>query len=110
MRWPSPKGGGTITGGSRACLSRPRDLGFEGRQLLEADGAPGMQSAGGDADFGAEAELAAIGELRRGVVQGDGAVDPRKKSARGLDILSDDRIGMLRTIVGDMRHRFIDTG
>jgi hypothetical protein len=31
--------------------------------------------AGGDADLGAHAELAAVGELRRGVVQHDGAVD-----------------------------------
>ena len=30
---------------------------------------------GGDADLGAEAELAAIGELRRGVVQDDGRID-----------------------------------
>jgi len=34
-----------------------------------------MQAAGGDANLGAEAELAAVGELRRGVVQHDGGVD-----------------------------------
>ena len=56
-------------------LTGPADLVFERRQLLEADRAARVQLAGGDADLGAEAELAAIGELGRGVVQDDGAVD-----------------------------------
>ena len=34
-----------------------------------------MEAAGGDADLGAEAELAAIGELGRGVVQHDRGID-----------------------------------
>src|SRR4029077_17462023 len=56
--------------------SRPRlpgaaDAIFEARQLLGADRPAGVEFAGGDADFGAEAEFAAIGELRRCVVQHD---------------------------------------
>jgi hypothetical protein len=39
------------------------------RQLLDADRAARMHAAGGDADLGAEAEFAAIGELGRGVVE-----------------------------------------
>ena len=34
-----------------------------------------MEAPRGDADLGAHAELAAIGELRRGIVQHDRAVD-----------------------------------
>jgi hypothetical protein len=48
---------------------------FESRQLLDADRAPRVQPASRDADLGAEAELAAIGELRRGIVQNDRRID-----------------------------------
>ena len=65
---------------ARALRSRPRlpgavDAIFEARQLLGADRAAGMEFAGGDADLRAEAELAAVGELRRGVVQHDRRID-----------------------------------
>ena len=48
---------------------RPRltcavDAIFEARELLGADRIAGVESTGGDADLGTEAELAAIGELR----------------------------------------------
>src|SRR5580704_12912104 len=52
---------------SRARLAGPVDHIFECRELFGADGAAGMQLVGGDADLGPEAELAAVGELRRGV-------------------------------------------
>ena len=48
---------------------------LERAELLEADRTAGVELAGRDTDLAAEAELAAIGELRRGVVQQDGAVD-----------------------------------
>ena len=48
---------------------------FESRQLLDADRAARVQPAGSDADLGAEAELAAIGELRRSIVQNDRRID-----------------------------------
>jgi hypothetical protein len=51
------------------------DAVFEGAELLDADRPARMHAAGGDADLGAEAELAAIGELGRGVVQHDGRID-----------------------------------
>ena len=44
-------------------------------------GPAGMHAAGRDADLGAHAELAAIGELRRGIVEHDGAVDLATGSA-----------------------------
>src|SRR4029453_7062150 len=51
--------------------SRPRLPGavnaiFEARQLLGANRTAGVEFAGGNSDLRAEAELAAIGELRRG--------------------------------------------
>src|ERR1700676_5090963 len=58
------------------CRSRPGLPGavnaiFEAGQLLGADRATRMELAGGDADLGAETEFAAIGELRRGIMQHD---------------------------------------
>src|SRR5256885_7977321 len=66
-----------VTAGMR---SRPRLPGavnavFEARQLLGADRAAGVEFAGGNPDLRAEAELAAIGELCRCVVQHDRGID-----------------------------------
>src|SRR6478735_8147265 len=65
--------------------SRPRLPGavnavFEARQLLGTNRAAGVEFASGDPDLGAEAELAAVGELRRGVVQHDRGVDLAEES------------------------------
>src|SRR5436190_21220594 len=81
---------------------------FETRQLLGADRAAGVEFAGGDADLGAEAELAAIGELRRGVVQHDRRVDLVEEFLCGLRILGHDRVGVARAVIMDMGDRFID--
>ena len=45
------------------------------RQLLGADRAACVDASGRDADLGTHAELAAVGELRRCVVQNNRAVD-----------------------------------
>ena len=72
---------------SASAVSRPHLAGaahhvLEGGELLDADRAARMQPAGGDADLRAHAELAAVGELRRGIVQHDRAVEAaRKRSA-----------------------------
>src|SRR5688572_11505998 len=60
---------------SRAGLTGAAHLVLEGCELLDADLAARVHAAGGDADLAAEAELAAVGELRRGVVQHDGGID-----------------------------------
>ena len=62
-----------------------------------------MHAARGDADLGAEAELAAIRELRRGIVQHDRAVDLRQKARRRRRVGGDDRIRVVRTVALDMR-------
>src|SRR3954451_23286340 len=65
-------------------LSRPAKAIFERRELLHADRPARMHAACRDPDLGAEAELAAIGELRRPFVQNDPAVDLREKLLRGV--------------------------
>src|SRR5215213_1899153 len=100
---------------ARAWLwSRPRLPGavnaiFEARQLLGADRPAGVEFAGGNSDLRAETELAAIGELRRCVVQHDRGIDLAKKFRGGLDILGHDRVGMMRTMIVDMRECVIET-
>ena len=66
--------------------------------MLDAHRAARMHAARGDADLGAEAEFAAIGELRRGVVQHDGAVDLRQEPRGGGLVLRDDAVGVVRAI------------
>src|ERR1700712_5999787 len=60
---------------------------FEAGQLLGADRAAGVELAGGNADLGAETELAAVGELRRGVVQHDRGIDFVEEFFRSLVVL-----------------------
>ncbi len=43
----------------------------------------------------AHAKLTAVGELGRGVVQHDGAVDPRQKALGGVAAFHDDAIGVV---------------
>ena len=64
----------------RANLAAAAHHVFVGGELLDAHGPARMKAVGGDADLRAHAELAAIGELRRGVVQHDGAVDALEES------------------------------
>ena len=59
----------------RPDLAVAAHLVLEARQLLDADRAARVHLAGCDADLAAEAEFAAIGELRRGVDEDDGRVD-----------------------------------
>src|SRR5437773_12080782 len=80
--------------------SRPRLPGavhaiFEAGELLGADWAAGMEFPGGDADLGAEAKLAAIGELRRGVVQHERGIDLVEEFFGRLGILAHYCIGMM---------------
>ena len=49
-----------------------------------------MHAAGRDADLGAEAEFAAVGELSRGVVQHDGRIHLVQEFLRRLLIGGDD--------------------
>jgi hypothetical protein len=61
-----------------------------------------VQAGGGDADLAAEAELAPVGELGRGVDQDDGAVHPRREPFGGVGVRREDRLGVARAVAGDM--------
>ena len=56
----------------------------------------------------AHAELAAIGELGRGVVQHDGGIDLGEEALDGRRVLGDDRLGVVRAVGRDMRDRLVD--
>src|SRR5690349_6172534 len=93
---------------SRPRLPGPVHAVFEAGELLGADGAAGVEFASGNADLGAEAELAAIGKLRRGIMQHDRRVHLVEEFLRGRRILGHDRVGVARAVILDVRDRFID--
>src|SRR3954470_18542278 len=61
-----------------------------------------MHSTCRDADLDSKAELPAIGELRRGVVQHDSGVDLVQETFSGGWIVRDDGVGVVRTVGLDM--------
>src|SRR5262249_29942209 len=75
-----------------------------GRELDQADRTAGVHSVGRDADFRAQAELAAIGELRAGIVHDDGAVDFPQEPLGGGGVAGDDRFGVLAAEAGDVTY------
>src|SRR5580704_11409432 len=93
---------------SRSRLSGAVNAIFETGQLLGAHRPAGVKLAGGNAYFGAEAELAAIGELGRCVVQHDRRIDLVEEFARGSFVVRHDRIGMARPVVMNMRDRLVE--
>ena len=58
---------------------------FAGGQLIEGHGAAGVEFVGGDADFRAEAEFAAVGEAGAGVPMDGGAVHTGERSKARTD-------------------------
>jgi len=61
-----------------------------------------VHPAGGNADLGAHAELAAVGELGRGVVEHDGAVDLGEEPVGGGLVAGDNSVGVVRAVTRDM--------
>src|SRR4051812_43471521 len=74
---------------SRPDLPRAADAVLEAGELLDANRPARVQPAGGDADLGAEAELAAVGELCRSIVQHDRGVDLAQEFVGGGLIVGD---------------------
>src|SRR5258708_23438848 len=99
----------SATAGSRPRLPGAVDAVFETGQLLGADRTAGVKFPGGDADFRAEAEFAAVGKLGRCVMQHDGRIDLVEEFARGGFVVGDDRGGVLGTVVVNMRDRLLTT-
>ena len=94
---------------TRPSFARAAHAIFEDRGLLNSHGSARMQPSGGDADFSAEAEFAAVGELRRGVVQHDREVDPGEEFLRRRLVGGDDRIGMVGAVTVNMGDRLVDS-
>src|SRR5438445_2144548 len=92
----------------RPCLAVASHLILERRQLLRPDGTPRMELAGGDSDLRAEAELAAVGILGRGVPQDDGAIDLVEEIFGGGALFGDDRLGVTGPEAADVRDCIID--
>jgi hypothetical protein len=67
-----------------------------------------MQLARRDPDLRAHPELAAIGELGRGVAHQDRAVEPLEKPRGGGVVLGQDALGMGGAVGPDMRDRRVD--
>jgi hypothetical protein len=65
--------------------------------------------AGGDTDLGAHAELSAIGELGRGIVDEDRGIDLVEETADRSGIFRQNRFGVVRRIFVDMADRTADT-
>src|SRR6185437_16759233 len=84
---PSRSAPGRPASGTR--LAGPANHILVRRQLLRADRSPGVQPVRGDADFGAESELPAVGELGRGVDQHDGAIHEIHEGLGRAGILGD---------------------
>src|ERR1700722_5573526 len=93
---------------SRPDLSAAAHAVLEGRELLDADRAARMEAAGRDADLGPEAELAAVGELGRGIVQNNGRIDLAQELLRRRRVGGDDGVGVMGAIALHMRDRALD--
>src|SRR5579871_625244 len=76
-------------------LSAAVDAVFETGQLLDADGTARMQSPSGDSDLAAKTEFAAVGKLRRGVVQHDRGIDFAQEFLGRRTIFRDDGIRVM---------------
>ena len=70
-------------------------------------GTEGVDLARADADLGAQAELAAIIEARRGVDYHGRRIDPFDELARFLIIRRDNGFRMFRTVALDVMDRFV---
>ena len=64
-----------------------------------------MHAARCDADLGAEAEFATIGELCRGIVQNNRRIDFRQEALGRRPILGHDRVGVMRAMPFDVLDR-----
>src|SRR6516162_94254 len=92
---------------SRSNLPASMNAIFERGQLFETDRTACVHTPRCYADFGAKAEFAAIGKLRRGIVQHNRRVDLFQESLRRLGIFGHNTIGVMRSEALDMLDRLI---
>ena len=91
-------------------LALADDFELPGGQFADPHGAAGVQTVRGDAHFGPEAELAAVGEAGAGVPVDAGAVDLGEEGAGGGFVGRDDGVGVVRAVVFDMGDRLGEAG
>ena len=94
----------------RAYLTGPVNQVFVTGQLFGSHWSARVNPPGGDSNFSTHAEFAAIGELRRRVVQQNRAVQVMEELLHGLLILSNDRFGVPGSIASDVLDSLIDAG
>ena len=81
---------------------------FERGKLLNANRSAGMHFTCGNTDLGTHAKLTTIGELGRGVMDSDGAIDAIEENLSCRRIIGDDGVGMFGAMPIDVIHRILD--
>src|SRR3954470_8427073 len=87
---------------SHAALAVAGDDPLIGGEVGGAHRAPGVEFVGADADFGAQAVLAAVGETGARVDDDACAIDLRGKALDGLGVAAEDGIGVVRAVFVDV--------
>src|SRR5581483_8319928 len=85
-----------VTAALRPRLSAAANAVFEAGQLFDPDRSTGVEPSGSNANLRAKTELAAIGELRRGIMQDDGRVDLAQEFFGRFAVFGHDRISVMR--------------
>src|SRR6516165_8225181 len=93
---------------SWSCLSVSAYAVVEAGQLFDSDRSSRMQPPGGNADFRTEAELAAVRELRRSIMQHDRGVHFAQEFFCRFAVFGHDRIGVMRTIAFNVGNGGVD--
>src|SRR5665648_64685 len=88
-------------------LSFSPDYIFRAGHLFDSHGATGVNAVGVDAARRADAEGQSVGEARRGVPVGGGAVDERQEAFGDGRILSDNGVGETGVVAANVADRFI---
>ena len=94
--------GGRVFARSRPDLTASADAVFESGELVDADRPACVQPSGGDADLGAEAEFAAVGELGRGVVQHDRRIHLAQEPRSRRRVVGHDGVSVVGAVALDM--------
>src|SRR5689334_1226094 len=79
-----------------------------GGEVVRAHRPAGVELVGADADFGAQAVLAAVGEARARVDHDAGAVDAGGELLDGEGVGGEDGVGVVGAVVVDVRDGLVD--
>ena len=96
--------------GSGAGLSRSGDKIFISGDFAQSHRASGVKFLCGDADFGAEAELAAVGEGCRHVGVHACCIYRSKEALGSFDVLGDDALAVFGAVASNEVQSLVDVG